>query len=214
MYLCDMKIANIITKNKINVSDEINVVDSIDKIIDGIPTLIVGIDLTETIFPDFDVLNFEIEKNFYWTVKSTEKRDKYEEDLRLFLNKAVEIITEDVTYIFIDLIQFKKKKIRKIVTKILSLKKIVTYQKDTMVYLYGENIIFGIDLGLIAYFGGNIVKVKEKIKNKSYVFLNDDDILIYEKTIKELGNNIRFTPFIYSIINEKTTPTSNIHIQK
>lgn len=209
-----MKIANIITKNKIKVSDEINVVDSIDKIIDGIPTLIVGIDLTETIFPDFDVLNFEIEKNFYWTVKSTEKRDKYEEDLRLFLNKAVEIITEDVTYIFIDLIQFKKKKIRKIVTKILSLKKIVTYQKDTMLYLYGENIIFGIDLGLIAYFGGNIIKVKEKIKNKSYVFLNDDDILIYEKTIKELGNNIRFTPFIYSIINEKTTPTSNIHIQK
>lgn len=207
-----MKIANIVTKGKIKVSDEINVVSSMEEIIHGIPTLIVGFDMVEHYYPDFDILNIKIEDDVYWTVKSIEKRDKFEIDLSWFINMVINEMTNDVVYVFVDLIQFNKKTIRKIVKKIYSLKNKVCYQKDTMIYVYGEKLVFGIDLSLLKYVGGDIKMVKNKLIKKSSVFLKDEDILIYEKTINELGNNIRFTPYIYSLLNEKTNPTSDLHI--
>jgi hypothetical protein len=44
-----MKFANIVTNTQINVSHDFNVVESMDEIIHGLPTLIVGFDIARTI---------------------------------------------------------------------------------------------------------------------------------------------------------------------
>ena len=101
-----MKIANIVSKTKKNVSQDFNVVDSMDKIIHGIPTLIIGFKYVCDLYPDFDVLEKKVVDNIYWTCQKNEKRDKFEEDLEWFINKVYSELTADISYIFVGINSF------------------------------------------------------------------------------------------------------------
>ena len=72
-----------------------------------------------------------------------------------------------------------------------------------MLYVYGENLIFGIDLNLLKYIGINPVKVENKIKSISKVFLDDKEIFIeYKSNMERLGNSVKYIPYLYSIKHE------------
>jgi uncharacterized protein (UPF0335 family) len=210
-----MKIANIVSNNKINVSDEFNVVESLGEIIQGLPTLIVGFDYVNKHYPDFDIMERCLEDNLYWTFKKTEKRDEYQEGLSWFVSKVYSDLTKEVTYIFVDPIQYNKRTIRKIIRKINSIEKKITFFHKDMAYIYGEKFVFGIDFKLLKYMGLNIEKIKEKIKTKSSVFLGDEEILIeYKKTVIELEYPVRYIPYLFSIRHEQNNTISVIHIPR
>lgn len=210
-----MKIANIVSNNKIDVSEEFNVVQSMDEIIHGLPTLIVGYEYVNKHYPDFDILDIRIENNLYWTFKRTEKRDKFQEDLSWFIRKVYDDLTKEITYIFVDPLQYRSRTLWKIIRKIYSLKKIITYVHGDMIYLYGEKYLFGVDLKLLSYIGLNSDKIRNKIKSTSAVFLGADEILIeYKNTVEELGNKVRYVPYLFSIKNEQNDTTSIIHIPR
>ena len=207
-------IANIVSKNSINVSQDFNVVESMDKIIHGLPTLIVGVELTESLHPDFDILDRCIEENMYWTFKKTEKRDNFNQDLDWFITKVYTDLIKKINYVFIDLIQYRKQTLIKIVRKIYSLENIVTFIHNEMLYLYSDNIIFGLDLKLAKYMGMNVVKLKDKIKRISTDFLGDEEILIeYKNIVDILNGKIRIIPYLYSIRNGQNNITSIIYLQ-
>lgn len=206
-------IANIFSKNNIDVSQDFNVVDSIDKIILGIPTLIVGFDLTESLYPDFDVLDICVEDNIYWTFKKIEKRDKFNEDLDWFIIKVYSDLIKDVNYLFVDPILLKPKTLIKIVRKIYSIEKLITYVYNDMLYIYGDKIVFGVDLKLFKFIGFDIKKLKDKINHISTDFLDDDDILIeYKNIVETLGNSVRYIPYLFSIRNGQKNITSGIYL--
>jgi len=210
-----MKIANILSTIKIEAPEDFNIVKSSSDLIDGLPTLIVGYDYVNKHYQDFDITNIKLEPNLYWTFKKTEKRDKFEEDLRWFIRKVYEDLTDKLIYLFVDPIQHKPKTLRKIVKKILSLNDVITYQHNEMFYVYSDNLIFGIDLKLLKYLGFNTDKIKEKIKSISNVFLIDDEILIeYKKCIETLNNRVRYIPYLYFIRNGKNNTSSIIHIPR
>jgi len=210
-----MKVANIVSVNNISVSEEFNVVKSMDEIIHGLPTLIVGFDYVNKNYPDFNILDVELEPNLYWTVKKTERRDKHSEDLTWFINKVYSDLTKEIKYIFIDPLQYKPKSIWKIIRKLYSIDKLFTFVNGDMIYIYGDKFIFGIDLKLMSYIGYEKDKIKSKIKTKSPVFLEESDILIeYKNYINELGYEIKFLPYLYSIRNEENNTSSNIYIPR
>lgn len=210
-----MKIANIVSSNNLKLKDEFNVVESMDYIIHGLPTLLIGFDYVNKHYPDFDIFNPEIEKNLYWTFKKTEKRDKYEEDLIWFENKVYNDLANDLTYIIVDPIQYQPKSLLKIVRKIYSFKNIISCQYNDMVYMYCDKFIFGVDLKLLKFVGLDINKIILKIKSKSLVFLDDSDILIeYKNYVEELGLEIKFIPFLYFIRNEQNNTISNFYISR
>ena len=210
-----MKVANIVSVNNISVSEEFNVVKSMDEIIHGLPTLIVGFDYVNKNYPDFNILDIELEPNLYWTVKKTERRDKHAEDLTWFINKVYNDLTKDIKYIFIDPLQYKSKSLWKIIRKLYSIDKLFTFVNGDMIYIYGDKFIFGIDLKLMSYIGYEKDKIKSKIKTKSPVFLEESDILIeYKNYINELGYEIKFLPYLYSIRNEENNTSSNIYIPR
>lgn len=210
-----MKIANIVSKSKINISEEFNLVESMDEIIHGLPTLIIGFDYVNKHYPDFDILNSELEPNIYWTFKKTERRDKHEEDLIWFENKVYSDLAKTIKYIFVDPIQHNKKTLIKIIRKIYSLEKAITFINDKMIYIYGDNLIFGIDLKLLHFVGLDINKIKYKIKTKSIVFLEDSKILIeYKNYIEELGLQVKYLPFLYFIRNEQNNTISNFYFSR
>jgi hypothetical protein len=210
-----MKIANIVSKTKINVNEEFNLVESMDEIIHGLPTLIIGFDYVNKHYPDFDILNSELEPNVYWTFKKTERRDKHEEDLIWFENKVYSDLAKTIKYVFVDPIQYNKKSLIKIIRKIYSLDKAITFINDKMIYIYGDNLIFGIDLKLLHFVGLDINKIKYKIKTKSIVFLGESEILIeYKNYIDELGLQVKFLPFLYFIRNEQNNTISNFYFSR
>jgi len=210
-----MKIANVVTTNKIDITDEFNVVSSIDDIIKGLPTLIVGYDYVSKNYPDFDITNISMGNNLYWTFKRTEKRDKYEEDLNWFKFKVYKDLLNKIDYIFVDPIQYKKRTLIKIVRKIYGLSNPISYLHDEMIYIYSDNLLFGIDLNMLRFIGFDVEKLKNKIKLKSSVFLEKNEILIeYKKNVQILNNKVRYVPFLYFLKHEKNDSTSLIHISR
>jgi hypothetical protein len=210
-----MKVANIVSTNKVIVSDEFNVVTSLDQIIQGLPTLVIGFDVVNKKFPDFNILSKQLGPNLFWTYKRTEKRDKYEEDLTWFMAYSYQELVKDLNYVFVDPIQYPLKSIKKILRKIDTLTSPVVYYNGRMVYIYGENITFGIDIKLLNFIGLKTEKIINKIKSKSSVFLEGNKIIIeYKKNVEALGNRDRYLPFLYTIRNGQKDTTSLIHISR
>ena len=210
-----MKIANIVSTSKVEVPEEFNVVNSVNEIIDGLPTLIIGYDIVNNLFPDFDIINISLGENKYWTFKRTEKRDKYEADLKWFISKVYSDLTNDISYVFVDPIQYKGKTLIKIIKKIYSLKDPIAFLNEQMLYVYGESFIFGIDLKLLGFMGVDTDKIKTRINAISRVFLQESKILIeYKKNIEALDNKVRYLPYLYSIRNGQNNTSSLIHISR
>jgi hypothetical protein len=210
-----MKIANIVSTSKVEAPEEFNVVNSVNEIIDGLPTLIIGYDIVNNLYPDFDIINISLGENKYWTFKRTEKRDKYESDLKWFISKVYADLTNDLSYVFVDPIQYKGKTLIKIIKKIYSLKDPISFLNEQMLYVYGDTFIFGIDLKLLAFMGVDTNKIKTRINAISSVFLSDAKILIeYKKNIEALENKVRYLPYLYSIRNGQNNTTSLIHIPR
>jgi hypothetical protein len=210
-----MKIANIFSRSNIEAPQDFNVVTSFSDIIEGIPTLIVGYDYVNEHYPDFDITDICLGKDFYWTFRKTEKRDKYEQDLKWFITKVYADLTNELSYVFVDPIQYRGKTLVKIVKKIYSLKNIISYVNNEMIYIYGDKLIFGVDLRLLTYMGVDTQKIQSKIKAVSTVFLGSSDIFIeYKNTISSLDNKARYLPFLYSIRNGQNDTSSLIHISR
>ena len=208
-----MKIANIVSTEAINVTNEYNVVKSMDEIIHGLPTLLVGFNFVNTYYPDFEIHDRRVADKTYWTLKKTENRDKFNEDIEWFKYMAYKHLFDETTYVFVDPLQYRKKALLKIIKKIYSLNNKISYIHGKMVYIYGDYYIFGVDLNLLEYMGANIDNIISKIKSKSSVFLQGEDIFIeYKKTIEEFDNQIRFIPYLYSIQHEQKNINSFIHI--
>jgi len=210
-----MKIANIVSKTNLEVPEDINVVTSFNDIIEGLPTLIIGYDYVNENYPDFDITDIKLGDNLYWTFKKNEKRDKFEEDLKWFIAKVYSDLVNELSYIFVDPLQYRGRKLIKIVRKIYSLKNAISYVNDQMVYVFSENLIFGIDLKLFKYIGYDQSKIESRIKAISSIFLRESDIFIeYKNIITILGDKTKYLPYLYSIRNGKNNTSSLVHISR
>ena len=207
------KIANIVSTNKVDVSEFFNVVKTMGEIEHGLPTLIIDYDYVNIHYPDFDICNMLLEPNLYWTFKKTQSRDKYNEDLTFFIDKVYKDLFKEITYFFVDVIQYKRKSIIKTIRKIYNLSVKYTYIQKDMIYIYGDGIIFGIDLKLLKFIGLDDKKIKNKIKAMSTVFFNEKEILIEcNKNLAEINYELRYIPYILSLRHEKNNIISDIYI--
>ena len=210
-----MKIANILSNNDVKAPIEFNVVNTLDEIINGLPTLIVGYDYVNKAFPDFDITNNKLADNLYWTFKRTEKRDKYEEDLNWFIKKAYLSLVKDIIYISIDPIQHRPKTLFKIVRKLYSIDNKVAYLDGNMIFIYGDKIIFGVDLELFKFVGFDIDKIKNKIKDNCTHFLDKNSIFIeYKKVVQLLDDKVMYIPYLAYLKNEENNPNSLVYISR
>jgi hypothetical protein len=198
-----MKIANIVTNNKVDVTDDINVVSSIEDIIPDVPTLVTSYEWLKDNYDDYDIYDKKLDNNLYWTFAKTERRDVFNKDVDEFITLANRELVEDIDYVFLDLIQFHPTTINKIIRKIFSIEDIISFKYKDMIYIYGDKLIFGIDLYLIKYMGFDENRVEMKIKNISKEFLEGDEIFIlYKDNMERLNNSVKYIPFLCAMKNE------------
>lgn len=196
-----MKIANIVSVDKIATPQEFNVVSSIDDIIVGLPTLVIGYNYVNKHYPNFDIGETLISDNLYWTFKRTEKRDKHSEDLNWFILKVYGDLLIKLSYIFVDPIQYNSKTLVKIIRKILNIKNKTCYLTGSMVYIYGHEYIFGIDLKLLEFVGLNINKTMSKIRLTCDTLLTDDNVADLKADFQIFPNVSKYIPYLFSLRN-------------
>lgn len=196
------KIGNIVTKSKKNTFGDIfNVVKSLDEIIEGIPTLIIGFDEAKEYIDNFNI----IEKQYgdiWWTFKKTERRCEYEEDVIKFYNYAILHEMQKTNYIYVDLINFNLTKIKKMI-KFLgdNTHKLVFLTRNShFMFVYSEiyNTVFGISLELCEYLGIEKGKVFKLLRNHKYIH---DTKFIGNDIRKVIGSNTHYILPLYAYLN-------------
>lgn len=197
-----MVIGNIICDNK-NDDSLFNYCEDIDAIDNKLPSLIVGWDRCKDQIKDASILNHKINDKLYWSFSKEEDRRGYDDFMGTFKEICFSNLIGDINYVFVDIILFNFNKIKKIIKKIYSLDNPITYlHNGRMVYVYGDNLIFGIDLDLLRYFNINENNLTNKLKAISCDFLVDEDIFNrYKGHIKYVDNNVKYIPYFYYLEN-------------
>ena len=91
-------IANILTDKPFTNAELYNVVSDKNNLIDGIPTLVIGWEYTKKMFNNASILDWEIDRNTYWTYGKREKRNRYEENLERFRQMSITRFIKSVNY--------------------------------------------------------------------------------------------------------------------
>jgi hypothetical protein len=173
-------IANILTDKKLVFDNLYNVVNNKEDLISDIPTLVIGWEYTKNIFPEANILDWEIKRNFYWTYGSREKRNRYEENLIKFKELAVKQFVKSVKYTYINMLTASNEDKQYIMNLIDNVGTTI-YSTNDMVYLMDtiENRVIGFSLRDIDYIGKDRKKIFTKIyhnPNNNLISLSNDNI--------------------------------------
>ena len=199
-----MYIGNIITSSKIE-DENFKVCRKLETIDDSLPTLIVGWEKTKEIYGDkVSILHKKIDEKTNWTFSTKERKVDYDKDIKSFMTNCYSNIGKDINYVYIDIIHDSKKKIKKIIKKIYSLKNPKVYNHlNRMIYIYGENIVFGVDIEVLNYIGIDYKKVLDKLSKISNCLFIDEKIFnIYKSIINKINGKVRLIPYIYELENK------------
>ena len=174
------KIANILTKNLFNDKIFYNVVDNKDKLINGIPVLCVGVELTKKNYPNFNILNMNISDDVYWTYGPREKRNIYESRLKTFIQKSIDKFRSDISYKYVNVVFDGISSNDFTVLNELMFnggKSIVSFIFNGMVYVYDNNkTVYGISLRELSYIGENVKMFLSTVYTNTTVITNKDSI--------------------------------------
>ena len=174
------KIANILTKNLFNDKIFYNVVDSKDKLINGIPVLCVGVEMTKKNYPNFNILNMNVCNDIYWTYGPREKRNVYESRLKSFIQKSIDKFKSDIYYKYVNVVVdgLSSNDFTAVNELIfMSGKSVISFLFNGMLYVYdNKNTVYGISLRELNYIGENVKTFLSNVYANTTVITNKDSI--------------------------------------
>jgi hypothetical protein len=193
-------IANILTNKQFNNSELFNVVDDKEKLIDNIPTLVIGWEYTKSLYKNANILNWEIDNNTYWTYGNREKRNKYESNIVKFKEYALNRFIKSVNYRFISIITIDNDEKQYLNELIKSPDGSFIYLNNDMVYILDKknNIVVGFSMRDIDFVGIDRKKIFSCIfKNKKNTIIEMKNEFSWE-TKTMLNEHSYVIPFLYS----------------
>ena len=193
-----MYIGNIVTKSNI-IDENFNVVRELKHINEELPTLIVGWKSVKELISNASILHKKISDTMWWTFDEKERKVDYEVDIETFKEECYKHIGKNLIYVYVDVLYFPKYKIKKIINKIKSFNSPIYYiNKNNMLYIYDENIVFGIDLNVTKLIGVNNLKLIKKIGDLPNSTLIKNEIFNKcSSIVKKIKNNNKILPYIY-----------------
>ncbi len=200
-----MYVGNIVTESKLDI-ENFKIYHNIDTIDNDMPTLIIGWKNVKQSYGDkVSILHKQLNINTFWTFSPKERKSEYEIDTDSFFTYCYNSFGQNIPYIYLDFLLGKKRVNLRIIKKILTLKNPITYiSENNMVYIYGENIIFGLDLNVVKLFEGKSEKIVNRIKNLENNTLVDLEIFNKcEDLILKLKNKNKYIPYIYEYGNKR-----------
>lgn len=189
-------IANILTDKPFVNTELYNVVNNKDNLIDGIPTLVIGWEYTKKMYENANILEWEIDRNTYWTYGKREKRNRYEENLEKFRELALYRFIKSVKYSYFNILISSNEE-KEYVWSLIDTNGTYVYLNNDMVYAFDEqeNKVIGFSLRDIDYLKKDRKKVLSKIySNTNLIEVKDN--LSWE-TKNALRNYSYVIPFLW-----------------
>lgn len=193
-------LANIYTKSKIDIEPFFNVVDDEKKIIDGIPTLIIGWDSVKSLYGDINILDKKVKDNIYWTFGKRERRNVMEVDVQKFKRKAMSITCNNVKYKFFNILTAKNDKKKSFYALLKDTRHKTIFSFNNMLYIYidGTDTVVSISLRDVDYIGGDVKKIFSTLYNNKFVKVANDNDLKDTNAKLFFKDNIYLIPYIFS----------------
>lgn len=193
-------IANIYTDSKLDIEDFFNIVNDKSKIVDGIPTLVIGWDSVKSLYGDVNILDKKVKDNVYWTFGKRERRNVMEVDVQKFKKKAMSIVSNNVKYQFFNILTESNKKKTKFYDflKDSSEKSVFSFNNMLYIYVKRSNTVVSLSLRDVEYIGGDVKKIFSVLyKNKAVKMVEDNDL---KNTNAKFffKDNIYLIPYIFS----------------
>lgn len=193
-------IANIYTDSKLDIEDFFNIVNDKSKIVDGIPTLVIGWDSVKSLYGDVNILDKKVKDNVYWTFGKRERRNVMEVDVQKFKKKAMSIVSNSVKYQFFNILTEPNKKKTKFYDflKDSSEKSVFSFNNMLYIYVKRSNTVVSLSLRDVEYVGGDVKKIFSVLyKNKAVKMVEDNDL---KNTNAKFffKDNIYLIPYIFS----------------
>ena len=175
-------IGRIITSAKISdVPELIDVTQDASSVLEDkikIPTLIVGYKNAKKLFSNFNITDWKIKDNLYWTFSKRERRSNYIADLERFYDITSKFLSSCCEYEYIDMISGSAEK-KHHITEIFSdtAHKKIIYDTETMCYIYypHDRKVYGVAKDVIKFIGYDENIIKNKADGK-HSFIADDEI--------------------------------------
>jgi len=193
-----MYFGNIISEKNI-VIDGFKIFNNIEDVDNDLPTIIIGWGLVKLLYGDkVSILHKNINIKTFWTFSEKERKVDFEVDIENFKEYCYNNFGENIPYVYLDFLYGKKNINKKIIKKILSLKESTIYvTENEMVYIYGENILFGVDLNTVNYFQNKKDKVLNRLKSLKNCVLVDSKIFNkYRDFLYKIKDKKRLIPYI------------------
>lgn len=194
-----MYFGNIVSDNNLTI-EGFKSFTKTDEIDNDLPILFVGWNLVKEKFDKtVSILHKRIDNKTYWTFSKKERKVDYEVDIEQFKEHCFNKFGDNVPYVYLDILYGTHKVNKKIIKKILTLSKPIIFIADNnMVYIYGDNILFGIDLNIISYFDNKKEKILLKINDlKNRVLIDSDIFNKYRDFLYKIKNKNRLIPYIF-----------------
>ena len=197
-------VGNIITKENITgIPNNFGIYDIVPTT--EIPNLIIGWELTKTLYPEASILRKKIKDNLYWTFSPIEKRSVFENDLKKYIDKSYKDYIKKIKFYNIDPIIYKINTIDELLDKLKIIAGGITYlYVNKTVYVYHSFIIYSIDLELLDFIGFDrkiILSTLKEITNFS-----DGEFKNFKNELRYL--DIKYLPYlIYKDATKNTTPS-------
>lgn len=204
-------LANIFTTESFDDNLFYNIVDDEEKLIEGIPTLIIGKANAKRICPcgfrffganwEQDLIKLDCCGEMYWTYGKREERDRHEAAVKKFKQLILENMLKDVNYQFFNVLTSDKEAkihLNSILTD--SSKKFVLLSDD-MLYVFFPDIMetVGVSLRDIEYGGVDRKKIlKTLYSNDAVTMTKERDFMSYE-TREMLRKKKYVIPYLSSL---------------
>lgn len=196
-----MYLGNIISETPIKINNLFNIVNNIDDIENGIPSLIIGWDFVKRSIKNkkVNILNKNIDNNTAWTFNKKEKRHEYEKDLSNFVKNCISKAELRIKYNFVNILTIKYSTVKKIIELLNSHEISYIYiSKNSFIYVYIGDSIYGFDFNAIDFLRINRKKIYKLLySNKNKIFFNDD--FIDEEIKYDVRERQKMIPYLYAI---------------
>lgn len=194
-------IANIITNNKVEISNFFNIKTEINDVDFSLPTLIVGWEKVKKLYPEQDILVKKISDNISWTFSKYEKRFQYEKDIECFIQNSIKNIDSKVNYHFFNYLLATEHR-KKCFIEYVKNSDCSLFYNLNFLYIYSikDNITIGISLKDLEYIGINIKDFIQNFNNNRNIISNNIND-IGKNSLFLIKDNIKIIPYLNYLKN-------------
>jgi hypothetical protein len=196
-------LGNIVTQNKIETTEFINITDNIENVDKNIPTLIIGYNnYIKNVYPEdkISVIDRYIDENTVWTFSKYEKANDYEKDIIEFQQNLFDELDILTNYEFFNRLTSNLSEIKEFVKILTNIeRKHVYIYENQFVYISIGNNVYGFSLEDIEYTGISKEKVLKKIGSLLNIKVFDNNRFLTYKTQKFIMDKRYLTPILYKL---------------